>query len=416
MAICDKLNGKRVLILGFGREGRSTLEYIERSCKNVTVGIADSGFVDTLALGGKYALHLGAEAEPAIEQYDLTIKSPGVVLKGEHDLSRITSQTQLFLEEHRGITIGVTGTKGKSTTASLIAHMLKQKSEDVFLAGNIGVPVFEIENQLTENSLVVFEMSCHQLQFAAVSPHIAVHLNLFPEHLDYYGTFERYAAAKENILKHQTNADFALIGENVGAESAAQKLQPREVLFDTKKVPLAGAHNMYNISVAAAVASLLGVSDEQIANAVYTFTPLEHRLEPMGEIGGVKYYNDSISTIPQTAIEGIKSLGAVDTLILGGMDRGVSYAPLVKYLCDNPIRTVIVMPDTGNKIAMGLSMQSYRGSVIRADNLAHAVELAKVHTAKGGTALFSPAAASYGFFKNFEERGRVFKELVKKEG
>ncbi len=416
MAICDKLNGKRVLILGFGREGRSTLEYIEKNCTGVTVGIADSGFVDTEALGDGYSYHLGAEAESAIELYDITVKSPGVVLKSAHDMEKITSQTELFLGEHRGITIGVSGTKGKSTTASLIAHILRKKYESVFLAGNIGVPVLDIEGELTKNSLVVFELSCHQLQYASVSPHTAVYLNLYPEHLDHYGTFEAYAAAKENLIKFQNENDFAFIGEGCGVTGRAQKIEPLSLPLDAKKVPLAGAHNLYNISVAAGVGALYGVPQADISEAVYTFTPLAHRLEPLGIVDGVRYYNDSISTIPQTAIEGLKSLDGVHTLILGGMDRGISYAPLVKYLCENPVSLVIVMPDTGSKIAMGLGSMGFGGRVLRAADLTQAVALAKEQTPKGETVLFSPAAASYGFFKNFEERGNKFKELLKKEG
>ena len=416
MSIAEKLNSKKVLIFGFGKEGRSSYNYIKSHC-SCEVAVADGAFVDEALLDENTALYLGADAEDAIEKYDIILKSPGVVFKKEHDVSKFSSQTELFVSEYREHVIGVTGTKGKSTTSSLIAHILREKYGRVFLAGNIGVPVFDIADEVDgalaegEVPIVVFEMSCHQLQFAKTSPHVAVHLNLFPEHLDHYGTFEKYAAAKENIFKFQGENDFVFCGESVGAKSlAARAIAPYPLEVSTA---LKGEHNFYNIAVASGVAKLFGLTDDEIMRAVSTFRPLAHRLEPLGSIDGVYYYNDSISTIPQTAIEGLRALGGAHTLILGGMDRGVSYAELVKYLCANPVPLVILMPDTGTKIAMGLQMKGYSCEIVRCENLAQAVAAAKVKTPKGKTVLFSPAAASYGFFKNFEERGEVFRRLVK---
>lgn len=416
MSIAEKLNSKRVLIFGFGREGRSSYNYIKAHC-DCELAVADGAFVDEALLDKDTALFVGADAEDAIESYDIVLKSPGVVFKKEHDISKFSSQTELFVSRYREYIIGVTGTKGKSTTSSLIAHILRERYEDTFLAGNIGVPVLDIADDVDRaiaegrRPLVVFEMSCHQLQFAKTSPHVAVHLNLFPEHLDHYGTFESYAAAKENIYKFQNENDFVFCGESVGAaELKATQILPYPLEVQTA---LKGEHNFYNIAVASGVVRLFGLTDEEILRAVASFRPLAHRLEPLGSIDGVYYYNDSISTIPQTAIEGIKALGEVHTLILGGMDRGVSYAELVKYLCAHPVPLVVLMPDTGTKIGMGLAMKGFGGEAVRAQDLSQAVALAKAKTPKGKTVLFSPAAASYGFFKNFEERGEVFCRLVK---
>ena len=366
-------------------------------------------------------------------------KSPGVVLPKPFSEYKalITSQAEYFLKVYGSQTIGITGTKGKSTTTTLIYHELKENGFDTLLVGNIGIPAFHLIDEIKENTKIVFELSCHQLEYGKYSPHIGVYLNVFPEHLDHYGSFEKYRASKENIYKNQSEKDQLYCGTGVIPKEGEAK-SAVTVIYDFNRVEndfishksyttginedeisLKGFHNFFDIAVAFAVCTDLGISVEGFNKALKTYKTLPHRLEFVGNIDGVKYYDDSISTIPETAIEAMNTIKDTDTIIIGGMDRGIDYEPLIKYLETSSVPNIILMETTGARIKEEVKMgymelnNSERLHIV--DNLAEAVKLAKKLTGKGKSCVMSPAAASYGIFKNFEERGEVFKRLVKGE-
>ncbi len=447
--ICAKFEDKKILLLGYGREGKSTYRFIRKHYPKLPIGIYDKNEIkDTLEY---VTLYGGSSYQELLSGYDVIMKSPGVIFRSDDpgDYGKLTSQTQLFLEFCREQTIGITGTKGKSTTASLMHHVLRSTGRDALLAGNIGVPVFDVLDKIGQDTWIVYELSSHQLQYAGCSPHIAVHLNIYQEHLDHYGSFEKYALAKENIFKFQQKGDLFVYNKEFirpGTQFAADTLtisgtrqdadiyvkdslihmsgrQSDKAVKDSiayikineDETLLKGQHNIYNMAAVYAVTGYLGISSKEFCEAVKTFKPLPHRLEYVGEVKGVKYYNDSISTICETTVQAVKCIKNIGTLILGGMDRGIDYKPLVDFLLDTGIENLILMPDTGfriRKLIEDSSKYHKDKSIFMAADIGEAVKIAKQMTHSGRTCLFSPAAASYGFFKNFEERGDIYKRLV----
>jgi len=421
---------KKVLILGFGREGRSTYNVIKNM--GCSIGIADKNDV---SFDADVDFIIGDNYQKAIYDYDIVFKSPGIVLedKSEKVLSKIISQTDCMLKRYKNQIIGITGTKGKSTVTTLTYHILKNTVGNCILMGNIGIPAFDMLDEIDDNSILVFELSCHQLEYAPYSPHTGVLLNIFEEHLDHYGTFEKYADAKKNIYNNQTEDDVLIcniddapnkvyVHGNLVTVSMDKEadvyLSDDNILdfgtlipFDQLQSELLGRHNMYNIAICYNICKRYGVTFEQFKTHLKTYKPLPHRLEFAGEYNGVKYYDDSISTISETTIRGLNSLNNVGTLIIGGMDRGVCYNSLVEFLSTYPVDNIICMYDTG-KILFDKMKDFKDKNVVLVADLKEAVSKAKELTKKGKCCLMSPAAASYGFFKNFEERGDKFKQYI----
>lgn len=257
-------------------------------------------------------------------------------------------------------------------------------------------------------------MSSHQLENLTVSPHIAVILNIFEEHLDHYNSYEDYQLAKVNVFRYQNSNDVVVYNmENKLVKDYVEKYAKGEKIgfpyeYDVETA-LLGEHNKKNIMAARLVAKQFRVDEEDIKHTVKNFSGLAHRLEFVGEFNGVKYYNDSISTIPEATINAIKSIENVNTVIIGGMDRGIHYDEFATYLENSGVENIILAYDTGKRIYEKMN----NGKAILVKDLEEAVEVAKKVTKKGMACLLSPAAASYGFFKNFEERGERFKELIK---
>ena len=324
------------------------------------------------------------------------------------------------------MTIGVTGTKGKSTTASLIHHLLPGS----ILAGNIGIPLFDILDDLREDSIVVAELSCHQLENIHRGPHIAVLLNLFQEHLDHYENYLGYKMAKLQIALRQQPGDHffyctdnAELADLVAQHSAAiaSVVHPysiNDVSVDEDTLldacPLDGEHNRSNALVACRVAQLLRPVEtlHEMSLRLATFQGLRHRMEKVGVYKGITWYDDSISTIPAAAIAAVKALGRVDTLILGGFDRGIDYSPLVDFLQQNPIKNVVFVGAAGRRIHSQFSILN--SQFLIEDDYTKIVPWCAAHTPQGGVVLLSPAAASYDAFKNFEHRGDFYREQILK--
>lgn len=442
------LKNKNVAILGFGMEGVSTYKFI-RKHSNMPLTIIDKNDVyekniDLLKNDNNLSFIVGENYLKNLEQFDLIIKSPGVVLK-DIDVSnlKITSQLELMLKYYKEQTIGVTGTKGKSTVVSLIYKVLIDQGYDARLLGNIGTPIFDEIETFTSDTKLVVEMSALQLEFTDISPHIAVIINLFEEHLDHSGSVKHYHENKLNIFKYQKKEDYAIYSSDleplnsyINDSYLASKyrvqlnnkninlkttylyknmvyLDNQELYNPTDKRNLIGEHNLRNIMIVLTIAKIMELDMKKTINSVNEFKPLEHRLEFVATIDGVTYYNDSIATIPNATINGINALGNVNTLIFGGMDRGINYQELIDFLDEGHVLNLICMPTTGYKIGKKLKNKNLKIYFI--ESLEEAVKKAKEITQKGSICLLSPAAASYEYFKNFMEKGKAYKELVLKK-
>ena len=440
--IINFLENKKVLILGFGREGKSTYNFIRNHLKNQKLYIADmqEDLLDKnefLKKDNNIECICGNNYLNGLEDYDIIIKTPGIAFVNM-DITKfkdkIKSQLDLFLEFSDNKTIGITGTKGKSTTSSLIYSVLKNQEKNVLLLGNIGNPIFDYIDEIVEDTYIVIEMSSHQLEFTKNSPNISIITNLFPEHLDHYNSYNDYVEAKFNIFKFQNENDYFLYDyDNIELKERIEDTKPTQykVSFNEKdsdiKIEnnmivikgkeiydinsprnLLGEYNLKNIMFVLGVVNILNLDMNIAIKTITEFKTLKHRLEFIGQIDGVKYYDNSIATIPVATEEAIKALKDVDTLIIGGMDRGIDYSAFAEFLDKCGVQNIICMPDTGHKIAKMMKANK----CIIVSTLEEAVQVASKKTEKGKSCLLSPAAASYGFFKNFEEKGDKFKELV----
>ena len=441
--IFRKLDGKKIAILGFGMEGKSTYKFI-RKFSNCILYILDQKDYsdDELIKDDSNIVVISDNYLSNLDSYDIIIKAPGVVLKDIDITSfkdKITSQLELLMEVNRKNIIGVTGTKGKSTTTTLIYEIFKNSGYDAHLLGNIGTPIFDDIDNFKDDSILVIEMSALQLEFVNVSPHVAILLNLFEEHLDHAGSVEHYYENKLNIFKYQDKLDtgiYAYDNDNVRKyidnniykqdmvsvslkDNTHMHIRDNYIYYKNKKLyditskrNLIGDANLENIMFSLAVAEVYYLPLDKVIDTINNFKPLAHRLELVGEYNGITYYDDAIATIPEACINAIKSLIKVDTLILGGMDRGINYDKFIEYLKTNSITNLICMPETGYKIADSLMTSNKR--IYKCETLEDAVSTAKKVTKKGYICLLSPAAASYNKYKNFIEKGNKFQELVKK--
>ena len=448
------ISGKKVLILGFGREGKSTFQLIRNYFPEFFLTIADLD--KSILLKNNFLENdiyfdtiLGEDYLNCIPQFDVVIKSPGISLSTidiEFDPDKITSQTDLFLRKYHKQVIGITGTKGKSTTSSLTFEILKSNSENTLLVGNIGIPPFDVIDKINESTKIVCELSSHQLEYITVAPRVSILLNLFQEHLDHYKSYLDYQKAKINILKYQSKDDFFIFHEddvliqgflnngdfksqNFSYSDTSQVLngcflkgnkiiyrngsEEIEVFDKEQKVFLKGDHNYLNIMAAINAAILNEIPINKIVNSIKEFKGLPHRIEFVGNYDGIDFYNDSISTIPEATIQAVRTLKNVSTLILGGHDRGIDYTLLIDFINESKIQNFIFIAEAGLRILDNLKAKGIDSpNFFYVDTMEEAVSIAKSKTEKNKICLLSPAAASYGMFKNFEERGEVFKKLV----
>ncbi|MDT8392322.1 MAG: UDP-N-acetylmuramoyl-L-alanine--D-glutamate ligase [Bacteroidales bacterium] len=446
------LEGKNILILGYGREGQSSFRFLNRLFPELSPGIADSDeklLEKHPELSGRQAIHIGTDYLSYCKNYDMVIKTPGIPYERvlEHcTADRITSQTDLFLRAFSEKVIGVTGTKGKSTTATLIYHILKTSGRKVLLSGNIGVPPLDTAEMLEEDSLVVFEMSSHQLEHIRIAPHIAVILNIFPEHLDHYRDFTAYKMAKFNIHHMQRegnllvyNADDSFIAgliaesekaitlrsfSNDELKNADAFIRDGEIIVGTamgegfKVLPgnaadLPGNHNRMNLMAALLACLGAGADAEDIKQGLASYRRPEHRLEYAGTYRGIRFYDDSIATIPEACISALHTLDRVDLLILGGYDRKLDYHILYRKLLSDIIPVIVFMGDAGKRMYSELQGSlSGKSKCFLAEGMEDTFRIIRKELKDGDVCLLSPAAASYGMFKNFEERGAIFKKMA----
>lgn len=444
--ILEKLNNKNIAILGFGKEGKSTYNFIRRY-SNQTLTILDKNDIlknnEYLKEDKNLKIITGDTYLNNLEQYDLIIKAPGIALL-DIDLKNIedklTSQLELILEVNKKNIIGITGTKGKSTTTSLLYNIIKDQNENTFLLGNIGNPILDYIEKFNEESILVIEMSSHQLEFVHQSPHIGVILNLYQDHLDHTGTLEKYHNDKMHMFKYQDESDIGIYdGQNeylinlVNKNNYKSKLynfkvnEKADIYVENNKIyynnemiydgnqqrNLIGSHNLKNIMVTLLITKLLNLDIEKATKVVNKFNPLEHRLERVGTYNDITYFNDTIATIPEATINGINGLGNVDTLIFGGMDRNIDYSKFIEFLKTSNITNLIGLPETGHKICKILKETNTNKNIYIVETIDEAVDIADKQTKKNHICLLSPAASSYNKFKNFEEKGNYYKNVIK---
>lgn len=444
MTTFEFLKDKKIVILGFGRQGRATFQYIRKHFPNKQITIADkNNKIDTSILDENVSLKLGEDYLEDIDKFDLIIKAPGVVLKDEDTSSfenKIITDYEMLLKFTPGIKIGVTGTKGKSTTSTIIYNVLKEQGKKVFLLGNIGNPILDSIDEITEDSYCVIEVSSHTLEFAKVSPNISILLDIYPEHLDHVNSLNDYIKAKFNIAINQKKdgifiynaenelmkkynykykeSDIAVFFENKEESYVKNKvyLKDNGIYFNNEFLMKAdeprkikGDHMLNNMMFILAASQILGLNLEKTVQTIKNTEPLEHRMEYVGKFDGIYFYNDSIATIPIATIDCIKTIGNVDTLICGGMDRGVPQDDLIEFLKYSEVRNIICMPETGNVIYDKLKDSR---NCYKADSIEKTVQIAKKVTQKEKVCVLSPAASSYNNFKNFEEKGNLYKKCV----
>ena len=406
MPILDQISHlDSILILGFAREGQSTYNFLHKKFPNLQIDHADQKD------GSKYLDHL--------QDYKIIIKSPGIsphkpeIVAAKKLGVTFTSHMQIFFEvcPSKNI-IGVTGTKGKSTTVSLIYHVLKDRLPAV-LVGNIGKPALDYLDEITPHTWVVCELSSYQLMDLSVSPHIAVLQNIYPDHLDYHKDFEEYKNAKLNITKYQSPKDYLITAIDVPTNAQKIIIKPEPI-----ESQLLGQHNLYNIQPAIIIGQLLGTPKENILASVKTFKPLETRLELVATKNGIKFYADTLATIPEATIAAIDTLHPA-TLITGGHDRKQNYSDLAKKIIASGTKTLILFPATGKRIRKAVeaspSLRLREGlgvSYFEVNSMSETIKLAFKHTSSGEICLLSPAAPSFTLFKDYRDEYDQYKSAI----
>jgi UDP-N-acetylmuramoylalanine--D-glutamate ligase len=438
-----------VLVVGLARTGVATALFCAARGARVTAtdSRSESELPDAVLKlrGAGIALELGSHREETFLEQDLIVPSPGVPADAPPlEAARakgvtIWSEIELAYRFLRGRLIGITGSNGKTTATSLVEHILKMAGLETILAGNIGRPLIGCVDAMTDNTFTVVELSSFQLELVGTfRPNIGVFLNLTPDHLDRHHTIEAYGAAKARLFENQTGDDAAILNADDARTSPYAPSLPRvywfsrkqrvtqgayvrdeeivfrqdgeeEVLLRVEDIPLVGAHNVENVLAAAAATRLAGAPASAIAKGVRSFAGVEHRLEFVSEVAGVRYYNDSKATNVDATLKALDAFPGRILVILGGKDKGSDYTVLQKPLREKAILALLIGA-AAEKIESQIS-----GSVAleRAETLERAVEIASHAALCGDVVLLAPACASFDQFQNYEHRGRVFKDLVR---
>lgn len=402
--------GKKVAFLGYGIDASDVESWLREQGAHITI------------LDEKQ----DANAFQNLRDFDVLVRSPGVyrnrpeILEAEQAGVHVTSKMNIFFDVcPTKNSIGITGTKGKGTTSMLIYDMLKAAGRHVVVGGNIGKGVFEHLEKITPETWVVLELSSFQLMDLHASPHIAVTLMVTVDHLDWHKDLDEYVAAKGSMTKYQSSEDISIYNADypasvrIGTASAGTKIAVRRSDW-TSPVRLRGEHNKENFAAAAAAARAAGVSDDIIFAVAKNFTGLEHRLEEVGTANGVTYYDDSISTTPDTAIAAIGAFTEPLVLILGGSEKGADFTELGKKIAESPhVKGVVLVGVTAQKIhdaigAAGAQCALKEGAATMEEIMEQVQTLVK----PGYAVVLSPACASFGMFQNYKDRGDQFKAAV----
>lgn len=439
--LAERYDGKRILILGWAREGQTTHTLLTKACPTAELFVSD-GNQDVLH---EWMQETNIELRTSpylqdLQQFDVIFKTPGVPIHipelQEYLASGgvVTSQLAEFLSVYRDQVIGITGTKGKSTTASLIAHLYAAAGKEVLLAGNIGKPVFEVASELTSTTTIVIEMSSYQLETIQTSPHLAVLLNLFPEHLNYHRTLENYLLAKAKITHFQNSNDTVIFNQDspelslAVQNSSAQKIPfsyqaqlqypevVQQVMSMLDQLDLPSTIKKWNILPALLVTSLeLDLSADQMVDALKEFRTLPHRLETVGQFGAVTWIDDTLATIPEATIAALDSLPKVDVLMVGGFDRGISYQKIIDAIQTKKIAAIAFFKPSGQLIFDGIRAQYPESSWPKmqlVESMEEAVRFAYQHAPENGVVLLSPSSPSFGQFKDYEDKSAQYRSWI----
>lgn len=456
------IKDKKIVVIGYGVENEALVDWLlKHDASNIT--ICDKDEITSKRIKGiKYII--GKDYLKNLDAFDVIFRTPGIspltpeIVKAKKKNIEISSQIKLFLDLCPCKTIGITGTKGKGTTSTLIYDILKEDNiknkKNIYLAGNIGTPPIKFLDKLKKDDLVILELSSFQLMDVTKSPNISVVLDVKIDHMDYHKSKKEYIQAKENIVRFQTKNDYAVLNLdsltsiNFASVSPTEKdyyfskrksvdlgtyvkwprngygVKDGDIILraddkdysicKTNEVSLRGLHNLENITAAITASYLAKAKINSIKKVVKKFKGLEHRLELVRELKGVKYYNDSFSTTPDTAIAAINSFKEPIVLIVGGSEKGADYKELGYVISHSTVKTIISIGITGPKIIKYLNANAKKriNIVSKLEKMKDIVQNAYCETKKGDVVLLSPASASFGLFENYKDRGNQFKENV----
>lgn len=445
------LRGRKVTVLGFAREGVDLARFLVEAGAHVQV--SDLRGPEELASsiasveGLPIRFLLGRHPREEVLDAAILFVSPGVpqeldvIQEARRRGIEVSSGTRLFFQLCPAPIVGITGSSGKSTTTALVGEILREDGRHVLVGGNIGVPLLGRLREITPSSWVVLELSSFQLETLDMSPHVSTITNISPNHLDRHGSMERYVAAKERILLFQKPGDVGVLNADDPGSKAFRPMAARvefsmrgrvhgayldgdrmvldldgraRTVCGVSDVLLRGRHNLANVLAACATAGAVGASPESMVRAIRRFRGLDHRLQLVGEIDGVQYYNDSIATSPDRAIAGLLAFDEPVVLIAGGRDKHLPMEEWAAVMCQR-VRSLVLIGEATPKILTAL--QQVRGpsgpTVHTAEDMAHAVKLARQLSRPGDVVLLSPGCTSFDMFRDFAERGEVFARCVR---
>ncbi len=415
--LISELKDKKILILGMGKEGVDVLRFLKRNSIFKSLGVADALPFEKIKEETKKEIeevdtekYFGKKYLSKIDNYNVLIKSPGVPLslipKKENQI--ITSSSDIFIANCKKKIIGITGTKGKSTTSVILNNAINLSGTSSCLLGNVGVP--PLSYLYKKNcEIFVYELSSFQLETVKKSPHIAVFLNVFPDHLDKHKNFEEYIKAKERITIFQKKEDFFIYNkEDKIVREVARKTHAEKIPFSLSKkregviTPLDPVFK---------VAEVLKIKKEFVEQAIKNFEGLPHRMEYIGKYNGIYFYNDSAATIPQATIMAIDSFKNLQTLIIGGSKKNISVEDLLKKIEKNTVKNIVLLPLTDENFQR--RVKRLKKNIFSVSNMEEAVHICYQKTTEENICLLSPGFASFNLFKNYKERGDRFKDYVK---
>ncbi|NPV53840.1 MAG: UDP-N-acetylmuramoyl-L-alanine--D-glutamate ligase [Firmicutes bacterium] len=474
-AVVERLRGKSVVVVGVGVSNLPVIRFLAGAGAKVTACDRKTGeelgaTLEKLS-GLPVGFRLGPDYLEGLDKFDMMFLTPGI----PRDIPQIaaaraagvteSSEIQLFFELCPAPIVGITGSDGKTTTTTLVGKALEASGKRVFVGGNIGNPLLEQVEHMTPDAVVVLELSSFQLQAMEMSPHIGVILNIYPNHMDYHRSMQEYIDAKANIVSHQRPQDFAVLNQdNEAVRGIGERCRSRRIFFTRLAEPgegvfvrgeeiwirlgareevaclksdirVPGEHNVENVLAVTAVAGLLGVESGVLRDVLREFKGVEHRLELVGELGGVRFYNDSIATTPSRAIAGLRAFEEPLILIAGGYDKKLPFDEFAEVVLDR-VKVLVLVGDTAGQIeaAVQRAAGSRAGAraragagveaadrgfrdisspkIVRCRDFDEAVLCAVRSAAPGDIVLLSPACASFDMFKDYKERGRRFKEIV----
>jgi UDP-N-acetylmuramoylalanine--D-glutamate ligase len=467
----ENLKDKKIAIIGLGTEGIAVAKFLGDNFLTLTLldQLPEDKIVENCQDNEKKFLKellsrnnvkkvFSDQYLSDLKSFDVIFRSPGLsffnpkIQEAKNSGVKITSQIKLFFDLCPAKIIGVTGTKGKGTTASLISEILKKsyqlnfKSQapnpKVYLAGNIGYPALDLLEKIKSNDIVILELSSFQLMDLEKSPHIAVVTNLTIDHLDYHENEEEYKLAKFNVIAHQSRSDLAILNSDStfspeqlknldtnikyfgkNKESDRCIVENNEVILNPKgekisicnlsDISLLGQHNLENIAAATLVAKELKVDNQTIVETVKKFKGLPHRLEFVRDLRGVKFINDSFATNPDPTMAAIDSFSEDKILILGGSSKGASFNDLAKKIINTNIKAVVIVGEEGKKIEQVLKSAGFSGQFVEGGaDMDSIVKNAQSVAKSGDVIILSPACASFGLFKNYKDRGNKFRASV----